>query len=223
MVAGYTVAQLRAAEAPHLQRGEPLMRRAAAALADSVRELAPETVARVVLLVGTGDNGGDALHAGAELAAAGHPVVVVPTGARMHEEGRRLAEAAGAAFVDGADDDAVRAAAVSAEVIVDGIVGIGTSADPALRGRAREIVLLVREVAGDAVVVAADLPSGIHPELGTVPDRDAVLPARRTVTFGAATAGLLLAPATDYVGELRVVDLGLGPELARFEPVVERD
>ena len=65
MVAGYTVAQLRAAEAPHLQRGEPLMRRAAAALADSVRELAPETVARVVLLVGTGDNGGDALHAGA--------------------------------------------------------------------------------------------------------------------------------------------------------------
>ena len=43
-----------------------------------------------------------------------------------------------------------------------------------------------------------------------------------TVTFGAAKAGLLLEPGADYAGELRVIDLGLGDELERFTPLVER-
>ena len=109
-------------------------------------------------------------------------------------------------------------------MIVDGILGTGTSADPALRGRARELVVgvLPALAATDRpTVVAVDLPSGIHPDDGSVPD-PAVLPADVTVTFGAAKAGLLLEPGADYAGELRVIDLGLGAELERFTPLVER-
>jgi NAD(P)H-hydrate epimerase len=64
--AGYSAAQVRAAEAPHLAAGEPLMRRAAAALAAAVRRAASAADAPagpVLVLAGSGDNGGDALFA----------------------------------------------------------------------------------------------------------------------------------------------------------------
>ena len=64
--------QVRAAEAPLLAAGEPLMRRAAAALAAIVREeLADAVNPRILVLVGSGDNGGDAMFAAALLARGG--------------------------------------------------------------------------------------------------------------------------------------------------------
>lgn len=228
MVAGYTAAQVRAAEAPHLERGEPLMLMAASGLAEVVREVLAaqggSTDASVLVLAGTGDNGGDAMFAAAELAVHGVRVDVVPTGARLHEAARAAAVAAGARVWETVLPEEVAAAASGASVVVDGILGTGTSARPALRGPAREIVaglLPVLAEPGRPVVVAVDLPSGIHPDDGSVPD-PVVLRADLTVTFGAAKAGLLIEPGTDYAGELRVVDLGLGPELARVTPVAER-
>ena len=81
MAAGYSAAQVRAAEAPHLAAGEPLMLRAAAALAEVIRRESARSDAAggpVVLLVGSGDNGGDALFAGAELAGDGMAVTAIP-------------------------------------------------------------------------------------------------------------------------------------------------
>jgi NAD(P)H-hydrate epimerase len=228
MVAGYTAAQVRAAEAPHLERGEPLMRMAASALAGAVRDVlagrdeGPD--ASVLVLAGTGDNGGDALFAAAELAASGVQVDVVPTGVRLHEEGRVAAETAGVRIWETVSPERVARAALQASVLVDGILGTGTSAAPALRGAAREIVAAILPTLDRErrpSVVAVDLPSGIHPDDGSVPD-PTVLRADLTVTFGAAKAGLLLEPGADYAGELRVIDLGLGPELSRVDPVVER-
>jgi NAD(P)H-hydrate epimerase len=229
MVAGYSAAQVRAAEAPHLERGEPLMRMAASALARVVREvLAGREVAQadaaVLVLAGTGDNGGDALFAAAELAASGVRVDVVPTGTLLHEKGAWAAVAAGARIWESVTPEAVARAGAAASVLVDGILGTGTSAVPALRGTAREIVAALLPVLDGErrpTVVAVDLPSGIHPDDGSVPD-PTVLRADRTVTFGAAKAGLLLEPGADYAGDLTVVDLGLGPELSLVDPVVER-
>ena len=68
-------------------------------------------------------------------------------------------------------------------------------------------------------MVAVDLPSGIHPDDGSVPD-PTVLPATVTVTFGAVKAGLLLEPAAGYAGRVELVDLGLGPDLATMTPLV---
>lgn len=227
MVVGYSAAQVRAAEAPHLAAGEPLMRRAAAALAATLRRMLAEAGAPggpIVLLVGSGDNGGDALWAGAELAGEGVAVTVVPTSERMHAEGAAAARAAGARFVDPSDDRAADEAFRSAEVIVDGILGTGTSAAPALRGRARELVAAAIPItrAGGIRVVAVDLPSGIHPDDGSVPD-PTVLRADVTVTFGAVKAGLLLEPAAAHAGRIELVDLGLGPELAGMTPLVTVD
>ncbi|UOQ89445.1 NAD(P)H-hydrate epimerase [Agromyces endophyticus] len=227
MVAGYSAAQVRAAEQPHLARGEPLMLLAAAALADVVRERLPrdgDGAPLVLVLAGSGDNGGDAAHAAADLAATGIRVEIVPTGSRLHAEARAAAVAAGVHVLDDADAPTVAARAAEASLIIDGILGTGTSSDPSLRGRARELVAaILPTLADDAgpVVVAADLPSGVHPDDGSVPD-PTVLPATVTVTFGAAKAGLLIEPGADLSGEVHVVDLGLGPELAAFTRLVER-
>ncbi|ROS20805.1 hydroxyethylthiazole kinase-like uncharacterized protein yjeF [Rathayibacter sp. PhB127] len=227
MAEGYSSAQVRAAEAPHLARREPLMQRAADGLA---RELRAALGARkdrrgagsVLVLVGPGNNGGDALYAAAEISSSGSDVSLVLTADRAHQRGLAVALDDGCGRV-AADDPAALAAAVArADVIVDGILGIGT-AEPALRGRPREVVATVIEALGrreDApVVVAVDLPSGIGPDDGAVPD-ETVLPADVTVTFGAIKAGLLLEPARSYVGRIRLVDIGLGPDLAGVEPIV---
>ena len=210
---GYTSSQVRAAEQPLLEAGVPLMRQAAAALAAQLRDLSP---ARLLVLVGAGDNGGDALFAAAELAGEGIHVDLVATADRHHAEGAAAALAAGARWAD-ADDAPVLAA--RADVVVDGILGTGSS--PGLRGRAREIVaavLPVLERPDRPRVVAVDLPSGIGADDGSVPD-EAVLPADLTVTFGAEKAGLLLDPGARYAGRVVLVDLGLAPYLPTVPPV----
>jgi hydroxyethylthiazole kinase-like uncharacterized protein yjeF len=232
----HTVAQVRRAERELMARlpEGTLMQRAATGLAVAISNfLGYSYGARVVLLVGSGDNGGDALFAAAELASGGADVRIVAAGPRLHEAAAEAAHSAGATALDpDADPVLVDRAIDEADVILDGILGIGAAGSPALRGRARDIVARVRERlarqaeggrdAGDArhpLVVAVDLPSGISPDDGAVPD-PTVLTADVTVTFGAVKAGLLVPPGSEHAGRIVFVDLGLGPALAGVEPAV---
>jgi hydroxyethylthiazole kinase-like uncharacterized protein yjeF len=197
------------------------MLRAAAALADGVRDVLAERGAvpgRVLVLAGSGDNGGDALHAAASLAAGDVHVTVVRTGSRWHEEGWAAAARAGATVA--APEDAARVAA-GCDVVLDGIVGIGTSGGSGLRGTARDVVAAIRSVLGSRgpTVVAVDIPSGVGPDDGTV--SEPVLPADLTVTFGAIKVGLMREPGSRVAGRVVLVDLGLGPYLG--EPVLRAD
>jgi hydroxyethylthiazole kinase-like uncharacterized protein yjeF len=229
MVDGYSAAQIRQAEAPHLAAGEPLMQRAAAALAGVVAQLLPEH-GGVLILAGSGNNGGDALFAGAILAEQGHDVEIVSLGARMHPAGLAAALAAGAHVATARDAQSAPAAladrvaglAADSDVVVDGILGTGAAAHPALREPARSVVDALREVVsrdGGPRVVAVDIPSGIDPDSGDVPDA-AVLPADVTVTFGGMKAGLLQGPAARLAGDIRLVDVGIAAELSRMAPLV---
>lgn len=213
----FSAEQVRAAEAPLLAAGAPLMDRAAAALARVVVEslgaaggsASPATGAspprpRLLVLAGSGDNGGDALFAAARL-TGGAEVDLLAVSARRHEAGLAAALAAGARAVDLAE-----AGAGDYDVVLDGILGIGAAADPRLRGAAREAVeaLLPRVHAGRPRVFAVDLPSGLHPDTGDADD--AVLPATTTVTFGAVKRGLVSGRGPELAGEIVLVDIGLG-------------
>jgi len=219
MAYGYTAEQVRRAEAPHLAAGEPLMARAAAGLAQAVRDVLDHRT-RVLLLVGSGNNGGDALFAGANLASHGCRVLFGEVGSRTHSEGRAVAVAAGAQAVP---VDRVAQTAASSDVIVDGILGTGAAGDPALRGRARDVVAAIIPLLGAADsprVVAVDIPSGVDPDDGSVPD-PIVLPADVTVTFGGCKAGLLRGPAARLAGDIRLVPIGIEDDLAAMPPAVE--
>jgi hydroxyethylthiazole kinase-like uncharacterized protein yjeF len=217
----YSAAQVREAERPLLEAGVPLMARAAAALSvlaqdviDELRRARGPARTRVLVLAGSGDNGGDALLAAAALVHA--DVDVLSTGARTHERGLVAARAAGAKRIG---STSLRDAASRYDVVLDGILGIGTGADPGLRGAGREAVdLLLPSVRdGRTRVIAVDLPSGLQPDDGTTAD-DLVLPAALTVTFGAVKAGLIRGRGPALAGDIVLVDLGLGPRLADEQP-----
>ncbi|MFB6668064.1 MULTISPECIES: NAD(P)H-hydrate dehydratase [Streptomyces] len=204
----YSVETVRAAEAALMQRlpEGALMQRAAAGLAaacgDLLRRNGRVYGSRVLLLVGSGDNGGDALYAGARLARRGAGVralLLAPD--RAHPGGLAAFRAAGGQVVDGPDGLGVL------DLVVDGITGIGG------RGGLREDATeLVHTVARDRTpVISVDLPSGVEADTGEV--HGEAVRADATVTFGTYKPGLLIDPAAEHAGALRLVDIGLGPEL----------
>ncbi|MFF0433143.1 NAD(P)H-hydrate dehydratase [Streptomyces sp. NPDC004327] len=210
MRTAYRVETVRAAEAERMARlpEGALMQRAAAGLAAACCSLLGKGRvygARVVLLVGSGDNGGDALYAGARLARRGAGVTAVPLGERAHEGGMAALRRAGGRVV-GPHDDPYDVLA-SADLVLDGITGIGG------RGGLRpDAVPVARAARGsDAVVVAVDLPSGVDADTGEVAGE--ALRADATVTFGTYKPGLLVDPAREYAGALRLVDIGLAATL----------
>src|SRR3954447_4646829 len=128
MIHAYAVEDVRRAEAramSGLPEGQ-LMQRAASALAVAVAELLPQGVygGRVLLLVGPGSNGGDALWAGARLATRGARVDAVLTHEQVHAEGLAALVAAGGRAHRG-DGTKTRTALAGAQVVVDGLLGIG--------------------------------------------------------------------------------------------------
>jgi ADP-dependent NAD(P)H-hydrate dehydratase / NAD(P)H-hydrate epimerase len=190
-----------------------LMQRAAAGLASVCAGLAGKVYgARIVVLAGSGDNGGDALYAGARLARRGACVVAVAAGSRVHEAGAAALRAAGGR-VTGAGDPDVPAVIGAADLVLDGLLGIGG------RGGLREPYSTLAGLAAAArggplarpVVVAVDLPSGIDAGTGVV--EGTAVRADVTVTFGTWKPGLLIDPGAGHAGLVELVDIGLGPYL----------
>ena len=217
-----------------------LMRRAAMGLAIHCARMLPRVHgSRVTLLVGGGDNGGDALFAGASLAARGACVRAVLAGRRVHPEGLAALRAAGGRMIDNGPAAAsgapgvqrnfgthgeggapralitaeARAAVLDADLLVDGLVGIGGS------GGLREPYASLAVLASDApaAVVAVDLPSGVDADTGEVPGE--AVRADATVTFGTYKPGLFVDPGAVRAGRVSLVDIGLDPELPEADLV----
>ncbi|MCK1795477.1 NAD(P)H-hydrate dehydratase [Streptomyces sp. XM4193] len=213
MRTAYSVETVRAAERELMARlpEGALMRRAAASLAaTAVRMLDRVYGARVLLLVGGGDNGGDALYAGALLARRGAAVTAVLLSPdRAHPGGLAALRTAGGSAGPAA---AVSGRALLADLVLDGITGIGGRGE--LRPEAAELVARLDARRADATelpVLAVDLPSGVDADTGEVPG--AAVRATATATFGAYKPGLLVDPGRQRAGTVRLVDIGLGPHL----------
>jgi ADP-dependent NAD(P)H-hydrate dehydratase / NAD(P)H-hydrate epimerase len=211
----YQVAAVRAAEQAlmALVPDGTLMGRAATGLASICAALlraAPGHVygARVVVLAGRGDNGGDALYAGALLARRGAAVTAIAAGSTVHPGGAAALRQAGGRV---SDDTAGAAGPMdAADLIVDGLLGIGG------HGGLREPFAGLaagaeRARQAGATVVAVDLPSGIDADTGAV--EGPAVRADVTVTFGAIKPGLLIDPGAGHAGAVELVDIGLGPYL----------
>ncbi|WP_028660671.1 bifunctional ADP-dependent NAD(P)H-hydrate dehydratase/NAD(P)H-hydrate epimerase [Nocardioides insulae] len=217
MLEAHTVERIRAVEA-ELMAGLPagaLMQRAATGLGYAIlgllRDLDPPSTGRtsgaygrrVLLLVGSGDNGGDALYAGALLAGRGAAVVAWLLTEAAHPGGVEALRGAGgrvSRWAPGTTEPF--GPGRPPEVVVDGIVGIGGR--PGLRPEAEEALAAVAGVP----VVAVDVPSGLDVDAGEAPAPHVT--ADLTVTFGTHRVAHLADPAALACGDLHLVDLGFG-------------
>jgi hydroxyethylthiazole kinase-like uncharacterized protein yjeF len=199
----YRVGELRRIEAA--ATGLPLMERAGAAAAEVARKMAGERGGAVLVLVGPGNNGGDALVVARILRAAFFDVVVVfrgdpaklpPDAADAH----RAFVAAGGATLSAYPER------FGGSLIVDGLFGIGLARPLA----ATDAALVERANASGVPILALDIPSGLNAETGVA--MGTAIRARATATFIALKPGLLTGDAVDLCGELSVHSLGLEAE-----------
>ncbi len=207
-----TVAQIREAESVALSHAseDTLMDRAARAVARVVKDeltrsgrLVPN--ANIVVLAGSGRNGGDALLAGALLAAEGADVSGVEVTVTAHARGREALDAAGGRPLSAVAESGIRAAdavLAEADVVIDGIAGIGGTAG--LRSPADH---LVDRIPAGTIIVSVDLPSGLSADSGEVTGSHVT--ANVTVAFTAPTWCLVTAPASQAAGRIVVADVGV--------------
>lgn len=172
---------------------------------------------KVLLLCGSGNNGGDGFAMARFLTDGSlgetRAAVILYTGrmteldepdeSRMSEECRRQYRLAAEAGIPIRPTAALSEELASAAVVVDAVFGIGL--DRPVTGK---LASLLDSVAASGLpVLAVDIPSGIHADTGAV--MGVALPARATVTMQALKAGLLLYPGAEYCGEIDVAELGI--------------
>jgi hydroxyethylthiazole kinase-like uncharacterized protein yjeF len=212
----YTADQVRAAEAElmaTLPEGA-LMQRASFGLAVICSRVLTELAGRVagaqvLLLIGGGNNGGDALFAGAYLRERGAAVTALLLTDKPHVEGSEAFRRSGGRVMTWSDDCLANVG--DADLVIDGLVGIGGTG--ALREPMAECVRVVNALAN--AIVSVDIPSGVNADTGAVAGE--AIDADLTVTFGALKPGLLLMPGKEFTGAIHFVDIDLDSTLG--EPV----
>ncbi len=185
-----------------------LMERAGLGVALTAIEMGIAYGDRVIVLAGRGNNGGDGYVAAKHLVRRGVQVRIHAFGFPRGDGGpaRAAAVAACRAGVHVVEADEPE----SADLIIDAIFGVG------FRGSLPKDVVPWTRL--DAPVLAVDVPSGLDATTGLV--ENAAFYADASVTFGAAKTGHLLGEGPERVGELFIVDIGLGeprPELRLCE------
>lgn len=195
--------------------GEELMRRAAAAAAAVSGELLdamPAAEGRVLVLCGSGNNGGDGIGLAALMTECGkYTVRCVMVGneeklsadslcmkALLEQHGAQLLPYTGPEIVDEGWD-----------LIVDALFGTGLSRP--IEGKYAELIAAVN--ASPCPVLAVDIASGISADTGEILGE--AVKADVTVTFHSPKRGQLQPPGTEYTGRLEVRSIGIPEEAER--------
>jgi NAD(P)H-hydrate epimerase len=188
-----------------------LMERAGTHAAEVVARFAGVPLgARIAVVAGGGDNGGDARIVARCLHLWGHDVELLETSSdeRTPVLGRGVLRPEPVADLD---DALLAARFASADVVVDGMLGTGQSGD--LRGEVARVASALASLrsAGRSAprVVALDVPTGVDADTGAVVD--GAVRADLTIAFGHPKLGTLLFPARPFVGRLVVVEIGFPP------------
>ena len=176
-----------------------LMEHAGAAVADAAGRMV-SIGARIVVLAGPGNNGGDGFVAARRLAEQGYRVRLALLGDRNALKGDAALMAA--RWHDTCE--AVAAAAIhDCDLIIDGLFGAGLSR--AIAGSAAEAIAAVNS--SSIPVLAIDVPSGLDGTSGA--PTGPVITAARTITFFRRKPGHLLLPGRRLCGEVTLADIGI--------------
>ncbi len=225
-----TAAQMAAIEQAADRSGvslDTLMENAGMAVAHAARdELGGAAGARVVILVGPGNNGADGLVVARHLRRWGAEVVCCLLTQRPdHDPKLDLAREYGLEVLSSPSGDTLESLLRRSRLVIDSVLGTGRSRP--LDGPVRDAMLLLQRLRRDSVgpelveerplLLALDLPTGLNADTGQVdpacPHFDA------TLALGYPKAGLLRFPGAERAGRLRVLDIGVPPGLPEEQSV----
>ncbi len=201
---------------------EALMENAGRAVAEETRKLIGSVIGKhVLVIVGTGNNGGDGLVAGRYLDDWGAEVSLYLCKQRSADDKNlALALERDITIVQADQDkDFVRLDSLlgSSEVVIDAVFGTGRSR--AVDGVFKEVLTRViksKQENPKLMVIAVDVPSGLDSDTGAV---DPSCPyADATVTLGYPKPGLFNFPGAERAGRVIIADIGIPPTLAENIP-----
>ena len=188
-----------------------LMEHAARGLADAVKRRFPCTKTEILIVCGSGNNGGDAVAAGRWLRHYGYEnIKMIFTGnsdnasAEFTRQVNILTEAYPDMELSGLGSAYdIELLKNDYDVIVDGMFGIGLNRP--LDDSLASIVDYINHK--NSYIVAVDIPSGLNATNGTVINK--AIKADLTVTFGSYKTGMFFGDGRGFTGELELVDIGL--------------
>ncbi len=206
-----------------------LMQRAGQAAAQWVRELTGDRPDPVLILVGPGNNGGDALVCARELMALGYGCVCV--GLPANDKTPADARAAHAAFLaaggtlhidipDDAADGTLNTRGYRFSLIVDGLFGIGLN-QPITAPYAEWVEAAnTLSLLDDIPLLALDIASGLQGDTGIA--QTLCITATHTLTYIADKPGLLTGDGPDHSGQVEICDLDMPASLFTAAETAER-
>nr|WP_315259377.1 NAD(P)H-hydrate dehydratase [uncultured Duganella sp.] len=217
----HTVAEIRAVERAAAATLPPgaLMQRAGQSGANAALDLLPFATAqaRVLVLAGPGDNGGDALEAAAHLSFAGAQVTLIhyppsdpDTASAERKAALERAQSSDARFREA---ETANIAGTDWNLVIDGLFGIGLKRP--IGGAQRALVETINQLRCN--VLALDVPSGLDADTGCVVGPDGVaIHATHTITFIGNKPGLHTCDGRDYAGLVDVARLEI--DASHFAP-----
>lgn len=163
-----------------------------------------------VVLCGKGNNAGDGLAIARHLINAGKSVkVYLLFGNEFSGDARTNFEILKNMSVEFYEptEEALKIDLMMSDCVVDAVFGTG------MRGEIAENILKIFELVNSLAkyVLSVDVPSGIDADSGKVAAN--AIKATKTVTFAAYKRGLLLYPAADFAGEIKVADISIPAEV----------
>ncbi|MYC38397.1 MAG: NAD(P)H-hydrate dehydratase [Chloroflexi bacterium] len=225
-----TAAQMAAIEQAADRSGvtlDTLMENAGLAVAQAARDdLGGVAGARVVILVGPGNNGADGLVVARHLRRWGAEVACcLLTRRPEHDPKLDLAREYGVQILVSPDGDTLQRLLRRSRMVIDAILGTGRSRP--LDGPVRDAMLTLQRirpqpghpelVEGPPLLLALDLPTGLNPDTGKT---DPACPRfDTTLALGYPKIGLLRFPGVEHAGRLRVLDIGIPPGLPEEQSI----
>lgn len=197
-----------------------MMQNAGKGLAEVVRDLFLEEDGKeVVGLVGSGNNGGDTLVALTILVKEGWKARAYLVKRKKDDLVKQFMDAGGEVVSGEKSFEQLAESLETGDALLDGVLGTGIKLP--LKKEVAELLSEVSDVLDSLdeppLVIAVDCPSGVDCDSGEVAEE--TIHADLTITMAAVKQGLLRLPAFEYVGELKVVDIGLSSDLTSLKEV----
>lgn len=194
--------------------GSVLMENAAKSVAEEVSSIFPDRNTKILVLCGSGNNGGDALGAARWLIHLGYQVNVYYLGKSKDNspEFRRQLRILRNMFIDfsiagiNGDSNDIRILQRDYDVILDGVFGTGLNRR--LGSNYVKFFEFINSKKG--MKIAIDIPSGLNSTTGQ--SMNAVFDADETITFSNYKTGMFFADGRISCGKVKVCDIGIAKD-----------